>query len=126
MDQLHVIRHKVLMEGRTQRQVARELGISRVTVRKYLTQAAPVRYEYYSGTVTGRSGHARRTRPRQENVGGRATRRRAGEARRIAPGHAEGDGHAPMFDSFVESDYHRRIAASASASVVGGVPNPRV
>jgi len=45
MDQVHVVRHKVLVEGRTQRSVARELGISRVTVRKYLTQAAPGRQE---------------------------------------------------------------------------------
>ena len=43
MDQVHVVRHKVLVEGRTQRAVARELGIARVTVRKYveLEQAAP-------------------------------------------------------------------------------------
>ena len=41
MDQVHVVRHQVLIEGRTQRQVARELGLSRVTVKKYLTQAAP-------------------------------------------------------------------------------------
>lgn len=45
MDQVHVVRHKVLVEGRTQRAVARELGISRVTVRKYLTQATPARYD---------------------------------------------------------------------------------
>ena len=45
MDQVHVVRHKVLVEGRTQRAVARELGISRVTVKKYLAQAAPVRHE---------------------------------------------------------------------------------
>jgi transposase len=45
VDQVHVIRHKVLVEGRTQRAVARELGISRVTVRKYLDQAAPARQE---------------------------------------------------------------------------------
>jgi transposase len=45
MDQVHVVRHKVLVEGRTQRAVARELGLSRVTVRKYLGQAAPVRQE---------------------------------------------------------------------------------
>lgn len=43
MDQVHVIRHKVLVEGRSQRAVARELGLSRVTVRKYLEQAAPTR-----------------------------------------------------------------------------------
>jgi hypothetical protein len=29
MDQVHVIRHKVLVEGRSERAVARELGISR-------------------------------------------------------------------------------------------------
>jgi len=32
MDQVHVVRHKVLAEGRTQRAVARELGLSRTTV----------------------------------------------------------------------------------------------
>ena len=30
MDQVHVVRHKVLVEGRTQRAVAGELGTSRV------------------------------------------------------------------------------------------------
>jgi transposase len=45
VDQVHVLRHKVLVEGRSQRQVAKELGISRLTVRKYLAQAAPVRRE---------------------------------------------------------------------------------
>ncbi|MEI6245091.1 MAG: IS21 family transposase [Acidobacteriota bacterium] len=51
MDRVHVIRHKVLVEGQSQRQVGRELGISRVTVRKYLTQVVPVRYE---ATARGR------------------------------------------------------------------------
>src|ERR1019366_429018 len=37
MDQVHVVRHKVLVEGRTQRAVAREM------VGKYVDQAAPVR-----------------------------------------------------------------------------------
>ena len=31
MDQVHVVRHKVLVEGRSQRAVARELGLSRMT-----------------------------------------------------------------------------------------------
>ena len=43
MDQVHVVRHKVLVEGQTQRAVARELGLSRTTVGKYVGQAAPVR-----------------------------------------------------------------------------------
>lgn len=43
MDQVHVVRHKVLVEGRTQRAVARELGLSRTTVAKYVGQAVPVR-----------------------------------------------------------------------------------
>ena len=45
VDQVHVIRHKVLVDGRSQRQVAKEFGISRVTVRKYVEGAAPVRRE---------------------------------------------------------------------------------
>ena len=43
MDQVHVVRHKVLVEGRSQRAVAREQGLARVTVRKYLDQAVPAR-----------------------------------------------------------------------------------
>jgi transposase len=45
VDQVHVIRHKVLVEGRSARQVAKELGVSRRTVRKYLTEAVPTRKE---------------------------------------------------------------------------------
>ncbi len=60
MDQVHVVRHKVLVEERTQRSVARELGISRVTVRKYVDQAAPGRLEL-----------APRARPVWEKVGPR-------------------------------------------------------
>ena len=43
MDQGHVVRHKVLVEKRSQRSVARELGLSRMTVGKYVGEAAPVR-----------------------------------------------------------------------------------
>ena len=45
MDQVHVVRHKVLIEGQSQRAVARALGLSRVTVRRYVERAAPVRVE---------------------------------------------------------------------------------
>jgi transposase len=45
VDQVHVIRHQVLVEGRSQRRVAREFGISRVTVRKYVEATEPVRRE---------------------------------------------------------------------------------
>jgi transposase len=60
VDQVHVIRHKVLVEGRSQRQVAKELGLSRLTVKKYLTEAVP-----------GRRETQRRARPVWEAVGER-------------------------------------------------------
>ena len=41
MDQVHVVRHKVLVEGVSVRRVAREMGISRNTVRRYLDQGEP-------------------------------------------------------------------------------------
>ena len=43
VDQVHVIRHKVLQEGRSIRSVARELGVSRNSVRKYKREPEPVR-----------------------------------------------------------------------------------
>jgi transposase len=43
MDQVQVIRHKVLVEGRRIRAVAREMRVSRNTVRKYLGEPEPVR-----------------------------------------------------------------------------------
>jgi len=61
MDQVHVIRHKVLVEGRSQRAVARELGLSRSTVGKYVVQAAPAR----------RAEAGPRPRPVWEKVGER-------------------------------------------------------
>ncbi len=43
MDQVHVIRHKVLVEGQSIRSVARQMGISRNTVSKYLKVSEPKR-----------------------------------------------------------------------------------
>jgi predicted transcriptional regulator len=57
MDQVHVLRHKVLKEGQSIRRVARELGLSRNTVTKYLDQPEPVR-----------SFRRRRERPVREAV----------------------------------------------------------
>ena len=45
MDQVHVIRHKVLNEEQSIRQVSRDMGMSRNTVRKYLKESEPVRKE---------------------------------------------------------------------------------
>jgi transposase len=45
MDQVHVVRHKVLVEGLSVRSVALQMGLSRNTVRRYLDMAAPVRVE---------------------------------------------------------------------------------
>ena len=45
MSQVHVIRHKVIEEKQSIRQVARDMGMSRKTVRKYLEQSEPVRVE---------------------------------------------------------------------------------
>lgn len=42
MNQVHVIRHKVMVEGRSSRSVAEELGLSRNTVRKYLAASEPL------------------------------------------------------------------------------------
>ncbi|RYG22368.1 hypothetical protein EON82_17345 [bacterium] len=48
MDHVHVIRHKVLVEGRSARAVAQETGVSRNTVKRHLAMAAPVRAEHGS------------------------------------------------------------------------------
>ncbi len=45
VEDVHVLRHKVLVEGLSRRQAAREMGISRNTVRRYLTLPEPVRVE---------------------------------------------------------------------------------
>ncbi len=45
MDQVHVIRHNVLVEGQSIRKTAKDLGVSRNTVRKYLKLSEPIREE---------------------------------------------------------------------------------
>ena len=60
MDQVHVVRHKVLVEGQPVRRVAREMGLSRNTVKRYLDVPAPVRVE-----------QAPRGRPVWDKVGAR-------------------------------------------------------
>jgi hypothetical protein len=84
VDQVHVVRHKVLVEGRWQRQVATELGLSRLTVRKYVAAVAP------AGESLGASGAAgvgAGERPRRD-VAGRVEpvdRRQAAADRDAAP-----------------------------------------
>lgn len=41
MDQVHVIRHQVLVEGASIRQVAKRMGVARNTVRRYLGEIVP-------------------------------------------------------------------------------------
>jgi hypothetical protein len=48
VEQVHVIRHKVLLEGQSQRKVARDMGLSRNTVKKYLEVSEPKRVEVQS------------------------------------------------------------------------------
>ena len=75
MDQVHVLRHRVLNEGQSIRRVARELGISRNTVSKDLEQSEPLR----------RPGRPR-GRPVPPRGGPRAPRRGAArEGRRPGP-----------------------------------------
>jgi transposase len=45
MEQTHVIRHKHYVEGQSARRIAREMGLNRRTVRKYLEESEPIREE---------------------------------------------------------------------------------
>ena len=45
MQTVHIVRHKVLVEGISVQQVARDLGLSRTTVYKYLEGPIPDRVE---------------------------------------------------------------------------------
>jgi transposase len=46
MDQVNVIRHKVLSECQSIRRIAREMGLSRLTVRKYVEHSEPPARRY--------------------------------------------------------------------------------
>jgi transposase len=45
MEQVHVVRHKHIAEGQSVRQIARDMGLNRRTVRKYLRESEPHREE---------------------------------------------------------------------------------
>ena len=45
MNQVHVIRHKYFVEGQGVRRIAREMGLHRRTVQRYLRESEPVREE---------------------------------------------------------------------------------
>jgi transposase len=61
MDQVHVVRHKVRVEELPLRQVARELGIARNTVKRYLDDETPI----------GQRRSTTRSRPVRDAVAGR-------------------------------------------------------
>lgn len=42
MEQIHVIRHKILVEGMSLRKVAQQMGVSRNTIRRYLVDTPPL------------------------------------------------------------------------------------
>jgi len=67
VDQVHVIRHKVLVERRSARKVAKELGISRRTVRKRRAGPPP---RGLSLTMSFRRFPAGRLRPKKRGRAG--------------------------------------------------------
>jgi transposase len=94
MDQVHVIRYKVLQEGKSIRSVAREMGFSRNTIRKYLQVSEPVRRESgprprpVMAKVAARIEQLldewkRRTTPKQRITGTRIHRQLVEEGHRV-------------------------------------------
>jgi len=73
MSQVHVIRHKVLIEGRSIRSVAREMHVSRNTVRKYLEESEPRRVERSPRKAPVREEAERRIQKLFEGLEGRLT-----------------------------------------------------
>lgn len=95
MDRVHVIRHKVMVEGLSVRQVSREMGVSRNTVRKYLEESEPVRraeseprgrpvYEEVAGRLEGLVQEwSKRTTRKQRITARRVHRELVGEGYRV-------------------------------------------
>jgi transposase len=74
MDKVYVIRHKVIVEGKSIRSVARELSVSRNTVTRYLRLSEPVRKESVP-----------RPRPVMEKVAARIDEIQSEWAHRVTP-----------------------------------------
>lgn len=74
MDQVHVIRHKHFLEGHSIRRIAREMGISRNTVKKYvLAEGEPKRRESTPRGSPVRDGAVSRIEEILEQWSGRTT-----------------------------------------------------
>src|SRR5271170_4106515 len=80
MDQVYVVRHKILLEKLSKRRVARQLGIGRNTINRYLAGAEPgVRK-----AVARKSPVMERAQPRIEQLLGEARRWTGGKQRLTA------------------------------------------
>jgi transposase len=64
MDKAYVIRHKILVEGASMRQVAMQMGVSRNTVKKYINHSEPK----YKSSGKRREVVCERIRPRIEQL----------------------------------------------------------
>ena len=73
MSEVHVIRHKVLLEGRSIRSVAAEMHVSRNAVRKYLKHSEPLRVQRIPRRAPVREEAERRIEKLFEELEGRLT-----------------------------------------------------
>jgi len=64
MNQVHIIRHKVLVERKSQRETATEMGVSRNTVKKYVRQPEPI----FQGKVKKRRKVFEMVQPRMDEL----------------------------------------------------------
>ena len=83
MDQVHVLRHKVLKEGQSIRRVARELGLSRNTVAKYLDQPEPVKKSAATAEATDMGSGAAAAGGADRGMGPRTTAKQRITAMRL-------------------------------------------